>query len=275
MVTKRNLTPAVLRKRVIDMAFAGNSVHIGCAFSVIEILATIYSRFVRFPGNRVDDLERDFVILSKGHGVMAQYACLEKMGFLEAGAIDRYFADGTELHGLCEAVVPGCEVSTGSMGHGFPIAAGIAYGLRYQGKGDQRVFCVVGDGEMNEGTMWEAALFAGHHRLSRLVVIVDANGLQAMGKTSEIIDLEPLAEKFRSFGFETAECDGHDVRALTSILEGWVQSGEGKPKALIARTVKGKGVSFMEARNEWHYLRLKPEQRAAAVAELEGSSADA
>src|SRR5215213_990829 len=114
MVTKRNLTPAVLRKRVIDMAFAGNSVHIGCAFSIIEILTTIYSRFVRFPGNRVDDPARDFVILSKGHGVMAQYACLEQIGFLEAGAIDRYFADGTPLHGLCEAVVPGCEVSTGS-----------------------------------------------------------------------------------------------------------------------------------------------------------------
>jgi transketolase len=270
-----SLHPAALRKRVLNMAFAGNSVHIGCAFSLIEILAVLYSRFVRFPGNQVDHPERDFLILSKGHGVMAQYACLEQLGFLEAAAFDGYFSDGSALHGLCEAVVPGCEVSSGSMGHGFAIAAGIAYGLRYRGQSAQRVYCVVGDGEMNEGPMWEAALFAAHHRLNQLVVIVDANGLQAMGKTSDIIDLEPLVDKFCSFGFETAECDGHNIGSLQSILEGWTRSADGKPKALIARTIKGKGVSFMEGRNEWHYLRLKPEQTVAALAELEGAKVDA
>jgi transketolase len=273
---KSNLSPVILRKRILEMAFAGSSVHIACAYSLVELVSVLYSRFVRFPGDRVDDAGRDYLILSKGHGVMAQYVCLERLGFIEPRALDTYFSDGSPLHGLCEAAIPGCEVSTGSMGHGFGIAAGVAYGLRAQGRSSQRVYCIVGDGEMNEGSMWEAALFAAHHRLGQLVVIVDANGLQAMGKTSDIIGLEPLAEKFRSFGFETAECDGHDVTKLGKIFEGWASQGaEGNPKALVARTVKGKGVSFMEGRNEWHYLRLKPEQMTAAMAELERQGSDA
>jgi transketolase len=273
---KSNLSPVALRKRILEMAFAGSSVHIACAYSLVEILSVLYSRFVRFPGALVGDAGRDFLILSKGHGVMAQYACLERLGFIEPEALDTYFSDGSPLHGLCEATIPGCEVSTGSMGHGFGIAAGIAYGLRAQGRGSQRVYCIVGDGEMNEGSMWEAALFAAHHGLGQLTVIVDANGLQAMGKTSDIIGLEPLAEKFRSFGFETAECDGHDVARLGKAFDGWASQGpQGKPKALVARTIKGKGVSFMEGRNEWHYLRLNAEQKAAALAELEKVAADA
>jgi len=175
---------------------------------------------------------------------------------------------------LCESKIPGLEVSSGSLGHGLPIAVGMAYGLvKLHPKSDQKIYCVVGDGEMNEGTIWESLLFSGHHKLRNLTVIVDSNGFQAMGQTSEIIELKPLAEKFKAFGFIARECDGHDRDQLISNLEELNNNSSSKPRALIANTVKGKGVSFMENNNQWHYLRLTAEILSKALQEIESSHA--
>jgi transketolase len=162
--------------------------------------------------------------------------------------------------------VPGCEVTSGSLGHGLPIACGIAFGLKRKGS-DRRVYCIVGDGEMNEGPMWEALLFAAHQKLDNLVVIVDANQFQAMGRTEDVLALEPLPAKFEAFGCRTVECDGHDPAALGRALASLAEP-TGTPGAIVARTLKGHGVSFMAGDNRWHYTRLSDEIYNRALAEL-------
>lgn len=261
--------PRTLRRHIIDMALAGRSVHVGCAFSIVEILSVLYSSLLRYNPDDPGHPDRDYLVLSKGHGVMALYACMREIGWIGAQDVFAYLADGSRLHGLCEAGVPGCEVTSGSLGHGLPVAVGIALGLVRRGRAGQRVYCIVGDGEMNEGTMWESLLFAAHHRLANLVVIVDANGHQAMDATAHVIAMEPLAEKFRAFGFVTAECDGHDTASLEACLRSMTTGcGERRPRAVVARTVKGKGVGFMEGDNAWHYLRLDATTAARALPEL-------
>lgn len=210
--------------------------------------------------------DRDLLVLSKGHGVMALYACFCDLGWITDGDVRAYLGNGTRLRGLCESDVPGCEVSSGSLGHGLPVAVGMAYGLaRLQS--DRRVWCIVGDGEMNEGSMWEAMLFAAHHSLDKLTVIVDANGFQAMGRTDEVLSTEPLVAKFEAFGFAAVECDGHDLPALTAALTPH-DGPRHAPRAVIARTVKGRGLSFAADDNRWHYTRLDDATRAAALEEL-------
>jgi transketolase len=257
-----------IRRAVLSMAHAGATVHIACAFSLVEILAVLYRRHLRYPDNDPNGPLRDYLILSKGHGVMAQYACLREKGWIAQEALDRYFGDGTALKGLSDAHVPGCEVTAGSLGHGLPVGVGMALAARLA-RNDQMCYAIVGDGEMNEGTMWEALLFAAHRRLDNLVVIVDENGFQAMGRTAEVMGLGSLRDKFAAFGFEAVDVDGHDEAALDAALDALRASRDGRPKALVARTVKGKGVSFMEDDNRWHYTRLNPETYAAAMAELE------
>jgi transketolase len=265
------ISPSALRKTVLQMAFDGNTVHIACAFSLIEILSVLYSKHVRVSDHDPEHPDRDYLILSKGHGVMAMYACFKEYGWLPESAFRDYFKDGSLLAGLAEGRVPRLEVTSGSLGHGLPIAAGIAFGLKRQKRFDQKIFCIIGDGEMNEGSVWESLLFAAHHKLNNLIVIVDANGFQAMGETRKVINLESMGDKFKSFGHETQECDGHDVNALDAALRALtVDNHDERPKALVARTVKGKGVSFMESRNEWHYSRLDPDSLARALAELSG-----
>lgn len=260
--------PRVLRRTVLDMAYAGSTVHIGCAFSLIELLAVLYRDYLRYPGNDPASPERDYLVLSKGHGVMAQYACMHEKGWLSREDLARYFADGTHLKGLADSRLPGIEATTGSLGHGFSVAVGLALGARLRGT-DQRVFAVVGDGELNEGPIWEGALFAAHHQLRNLVMIVDENGFQAMGRTREILRLDDLPGKLASFGFEAVSVDGHSQEAIGQALATLLESTSDAPKALIARTVKGKGVSFMEDDNRWHYTRLDPETYRQAVAEVE------
>jgi transketolase len=248
------------------MAWKGQSVHVACAFSLIEIVSVLYSQFLRLDRLNPNAIDRDYLVLSKGHGVMAMYACFYELGWLGDRDLDNYFGDGTLLRGLCESDVPGCEVTSGSLGHGLPIATGIAYGLKRNGR-SQRVYCVVGDGEMNEGSMWESLLFAAHHKMDNLTVVVDANQFQAMGRTEDVLGLEPLLAKFQSFGWNAMECDGHDV-ALLEIAFQELASRPGKPAALIARTIKGHGVSFMAGDNSWHYRRLTEDIYNQAVAEL-------
>lgn len=264
--------PRVLRKTVLDMAYAGSTVHIGCAFSLIELLAVLYRDYLRYPGNDPASPERDYLVLSKGHGVMAQYACMHEKGWLSRDDLARYFADGTDLKGLADSRLAGVEATTGSLGHGFSVAVGLALGARLRGT-DQRVYAVVGDGELNEGPIWEGTLFAAHHQLRNLVMIVDENGFQAMGRTREIVRLDDLPGKLTSFGFEAVSVDGHSQEAIGQALASLLESPSDAPKALIARTVKGKGVSFMEDDNRWHYTRLDSETYRLALAEVEGSTA--
>lgn len=262
----KQFSPNRLRQRILRMAYRGQSVHVACAFSLVELCSVLYSQFVRYPTGRPDDPDRDYLILSKGHGVMALYACFRELGWLTDSDLDAYFQDGTPLRGLCEADVPGCEVTSGSLGHGLPIATGIAFGIKRK-RTRRHVFCIVGDGEMNEGPMWEAMLFASHQRLDNLTVIVDANQFQAMGRTDDILTLEPLAAKFAAFGFETRECDGHNVSEIEETLATLLAT-RGRPTAVIARTTKGYGVSFMAADNRWHYTRLTEDTYNRAMKEL-------
>lgn len=260
--------PRKLRRTVLEMAYAGSTVHIGCAFSLIEILAVLYRNHLRYPGNDPQAVARDYLVLSKGHGVMAQYACLHEKGWLQKSDLDNYFGDGTRLKGLSDGHVPGCEVTSGSLGHGLSVGVGMALAAKLA-KTDQYCYAIVGDGEMNEGTMWEAMLFATHWSLDNLIVIVDENGFQAMGKTSEVMKLGSLQDKFSAFGFEAITVDGHDETAIENAMEQLKANKNGMPKVIVARTVKGKGVSFMEHQNIWHYTRLTEDSFGAAMAELE------
>jgi transketolase len=259
--------PRSLRRTILRMARAGSSVHIACAFSLVELLAVLYRRHLR-PGSGGPHGEgRDYLVLSKGHGVMAQYAILHELGWLKDGDLDHYFGDGTRLKGLSDAHVPGLEVSSGSLGHGLSVGVGLALAAKRAGT-NQRCYAIVGDGEANEGSIWEALLFAAHFRLDNLTTIIDANGFQAMGSTQEVMDLGNIAAKLTSFGMETREVDGHNEAEIDTALTELAAAPAGKPRALVAHTIKGQGVSFMAADNRWHYTRLTAETYSQAMAEL-------
>jgi len=263
-VSDTRFAPARLRRTVLEMAHAGSTVHIGCAFSIIELVSVLYRNHLRYPGNDPRAEGRDYLVLSKGHGVMAQYACMHELGWLNDSHIKGYFADGSELKGLSDSRIAGLEVTSGSLGHGFSVGVGIAMGLQRKGT-DQKIYAIVGDGELNEGPIWEGALVAAHHRIDNLMLIVDKNGFQAMGTTDDVLALGDLSAKFNSFGFETLEIDGHDESAVDAAIRQLWGTGSGKPKALIARTVKGKGVPFMESDNRWHYTRLNEQTFTEAI----------
>ena len=265
----KKFEPGSLRKTVLDMAFAGSTVHIGCAFSIIELLAVLYRSYLRYPDNNPNAPTRDYLVLSKGHGVMAQYACMRELGWLGEEDIQHYFADGTKLKGLSDSRVDGLEVTSGSLGHGLSVGVGLALAAKLKGT-DQKVYAVVGDGEINEGPIWEAALFSAHHDLDNLILIVDQNGFQAMGATDEIIRLGDLQAKFEAFGFQAMTIDGHNQPQIEQAVAQLLASPRPSPKAIIAHTVKGKGVSFMENNNAWHYTRLDAETYAQALAEVRG-----
>ena len=262
----------MLRTTVLSMAYAGSSVHIGCAFSIIELLAVLYRNFLRYPGNDPRAPNRDYLVLSKGHGVMAQYACMRELGWLKEEAFSSYFSDGSNLKGLSDSHVPGLEVTSGSLGHGFSVGVGLAMGARLRGT-DQKTYALVGDGEINEGPIWEGALFAAHHDLNNFMLIVDENGFQAMGKTQAVLKLGSVQSKFESFGFEAVTVDGHDEAAINNAVTQLWDSNLNSPKALIAKTVKGKGVPFMEHNNAWHYTRLDSETYAKALSAVALSAA--
>ena len=264
--------PRILRRLVVDMASAGNAVHLGCAFSITEIIASLYGKQMRYAPETPDDPLRDYLVLSKGHGVMAQYAALYQLGWLNRADIDNYFHDGSRLKGLSDAHVPGCEVTAGSLGHGLSVGVGLALAAKRKGTG-QRCFAIVGDGEINEGPIWEAMLFAAHAKLSNLMVIVDANGFQAMGPTDDIMNLGNIKAKFAAFDFDVENVDGHDMAALEATMTALLAKDNGRPKAIVAKTVKGKGVSYMENVNAWHYLRLNDDLRRQAIEEITGAAA--
>lgn len=258
-----------LRRLVVDALAGGGRGHIGSSLSLIEILRVLYDDVLR---HRPDDPawpERDRCILSKGHGCLALYALLADKGYFPTEALKDFCRHASFLGGHPEASkIPGVEASTGALGHGLSIGVGMALAQR-MARRDSRVFVIMGDGEINEGSVWEAALSAAKHRLSNMTAIIDYNKIQSAGPTAEILELEPLADKWRAFGFEVAEADGHDVPALAALL-GRLAAGD-KPTALIAHTVKGKGVPFAEHDPEWHHKAKVPASLAADLyAALEG-----
>lgn len=255
-----------MRRIILDQSRRANVGHIGSALSVADILAALYGGILRIES--LDDLERDRFILSKGHAALALYAALHLAGFLSEELLDTYCGDGSLLGVHPENELAGVDFSTGSLGHGLSMGAGAALGARLQ-RSARRVFVLASDAELNEGSSWEAMMFAAHHRLSNLVAIVDVNGQQALGYTADVLSLEPLAERFRAFGCDVVEIDGHDPKAIADTVAELDCRSEGAPHVLIARTTFGKGVSFMEGRIHWHYWPMSEDEYRRATAELE------
>lgn len=261
--------PTRLRRTILEMAYRGSTVHIPSAFSIVELLAVLYRKYLRYPGDTPSADGRDYLVLSKGHGVMAQYACLFERGWIGENEVSAYFSDGSVLKGLSETAVAGMEVNSGSLGHGFSVGVGLSLAAKLKGT-NQRTYVVVGDGELNEGPIWEAAMFSAHHELGNLMLIVDENGFQAMGPTQEVIGLGAIRDKFACFGFHSVDVAGHDQEAIDMAIAQLWDDHSKAPKALVAHTIKGKGVSFMEGDNTWHYTRLNRETYERAVNELGG-----
>jgi len=261
-----NLAKAI-RKRALRMVHRAKSSHIGSCLSAADILAVLYGKVLRVDPTRPDWPERDRFILSKGHAASALYAVLAERGFFPVDLLDTYCEDGSRLVGHVTSGVPGVEVSTGSLGHGLPVACGMALAAKRR-KLPWRVFALLSDGELDEGSNWEAILFAPHHKLDNLTAIVDYNKIQSFGSVKEVLDLDPLPEKWRAFRWAVREIDGHDLRQIEEVLTR-LPLEAGKPSVVIAHTVKGKGVSFMEGQLAWHYKSPTDEQLAQALAELE------
>jgi transketolase len=248
-----------LRSLVVRGLVGGNRGHVGSSMSLIEILRVLYDDVLRYDATTPDWPARDRCILSKGHGCLALYALLADKGFIKADELDKFCHVDGMLGGHPErGKVPGVEASTGALGHGLSIGVGMALAARMQ-KRDSRVFVVMGDGEINEGSVWEAALCAGKHGLSNLTAIVDYNKIQSAGLTSEIQNLEPLLDKWTSFGFQSIDVNGHDVAALTELFHRLPLNGD-KPTAIVCHTIKGKGIGFAEGDPKWHHQsNFKPQ----------------
>jgi len=256
-----------IRRKIIRMAAKSRASHIGSALSAVDILVALYFSEMRVNPEEPEHLERDRFILSKGHGCSALYATLAMKGFFKEDILETYCIDSGKLPGHATLhCVHGVEASTGSLGHGLPIGIGMALAARIDGQ-KYRTFVLMSDGECDEGSVWEAAMFAGHNKLDNLVAIIDYNKLQAFGYTKEVLDLEPLSKKWESFGWAAKEVDGHDIATMCKLFAK-VPFENGKPSVVIAHTVKGKGVSFMEGKLEWHYKSLKPEEEKKVLEEL-------
>jgi transketolase len=261
-----------LRRLVIRALDGGGRGHIGSSMSLVEIFRVLFDDVLRYrPAEPLWD-GRDRCILSKGHGCLALYAILADKGYFPVEELDRFCRRDSILGGHPErGKIPGVEASTGALGHGLSVAMGIAMGLRMR-RQDSRVFAVLGDGEINEGSNWEAAMSAHKHRLATLTAIIDYNKVQSAGPTAEILDLEPLADKWRAFGFAVVEVDGHDVGALRRCMLD-LPALPDRPTAVICHTVKGKGIPFAENDANWHHKSsIKKDVIAKMYAALGGAA---
>ena len=271
-ITEARDAPALalrLRRHVVRMTSLGGSAHVGSALSMADIIAVLFGEVMRLRPDAPDWAGRDRFILSKGHAGACVYAALAERGFFPVSHLDRHYQNGSTLSGhVSHKGVPGVEFSTGSLGHGLGVGAGMAMQLRRL-DGDQRVFVVLSDGEMDEGSNWEAILFAAHHGLTNLTAVVDYNKIQSLAPVAQTLALEPFADKWRAFGWTVRETDGHDHGALIETLT--AAPGDGRPTCVIAHTTKGKGVSFMEDTVLWHYRSPQGEELAAALKELDAA----
>ena len=238
-----------VRIHAVKMVNKGGSSHIGSVLSVVDILAVLYGKVMQYRSNNPKWDGRDRFILSKGHAGAGVYAILAECGFFDIVELDKHYQDGSIFSGhVSHKGVPGVELSTGSLGHGLPVASGMALAAKIDKK-THKVFVVMSDGELDEGSNWEAFMFAAHHGLNNLTAVIDRNKLQSMKTTEETLSLEPLRDKLIAFGWNVIEVDGHNHNELFSAID----SDTKKPKVIIANTIKGKGVSFMENEISWHY----------------------
>jgi transketolase len=256
-----------IRVQAVRMVHRARSSHVGGILSAADILAVLYHSVLRVDPRQPDWPERDRFVMSKGHAAAAVYAALALRGFFPLSQLETFYQNGSKLAGHVTAGVPGVEVSTGSLGHGLPIACGLALAGKRDGVAT-RVFSLLSDGECDEGSTWEAVLFASHHRLHNLVAIVDYNKSQGLGRVSDVLSVEPFADKWRAFGWAVEEIDGHDCSAIERALQPGPPSDAAAPACVIAHTIKGKGVSFMEDRLVWHYRPPSEEEMALAIQEL-------
>jgi len=257
-----------IRGRIVENSHKTQTPHLGSCLSCVDVLVAAYYRALRIDPSKPRDPARDRFILSKGHGAPALFQVLALKGFYPVESLSTYGEDGSVFaeHPPTPDYLPGIEAATGSLGHGLPMGVGMALAARIQGH-DYKVYALLSDGECNEGSTWEAAMFAAAQKIDRVCVIVDFNKWQATGRSREVLALDPLADKWRAFGWTAYEVDGHNMQALVDLLER-VPDGSGRPVAIVAHTVKGKGVSFMEDDNNWHYRIPTADEVAIAKKEL-------
>ena len=254
-----------IRQIILDQSKRAHVGHIGSALSVADILAALYGDILRIDDP--DDRDRDRFVLSKGHAALALYAALYLKGWVQDSDLDSYCADASLLGVHPEHALRGVDFSTGSLGHGLSLGAGAALAARLHSS-SRRVYVLVSDAECNEGSLWEAVMFAAQHRLANLTAIIDLNGQQALGYTHQVLDLANMAERWRAFGWDTHEVDGHDRAAMAGTIAD-LETADGPPHVLVARTTFGKGVSYMEGRIAWHYLPMSDADHQQALRELE------
>ena len=254
-----------VRGKVLDLTYSAKVAHLASSLSSVDILAVLFWKILNIEPKNPNWEERDRFILSKGHAAMALYSTLAYRGFMQEDILNTFGKPGTILAEHPDRGVPGVETATGSLGHGLSVGIGMALAARIQKK-NHRVFVLMSDGECNEGSVWEAAMFAPAQKLDKVTAIIDFNKWQATGRSTEILALEPLAEKWKAFGWSTHEVDGNNIKELFNILKN-IPDGSGKPVAIIAHTVKGKGISFMEDDNNWHYK--VPDEKELEMAKKE------
>lgn len=250
-----------IRRTIIEQSFRANVGHIGSALSIADLVAAVLGG----PASVDGGADRDRIVLSKGHAALALYAALHLRGQLEEGAIETYCADGTLLGVHPEHGLDGVDFCTGSLGQGLSLGAGAALAAKRQGS-SRRVYVIMSDAELNEGSVWEAAMFSAQHQLDNLTLLIDLNGQQALGYTRDVIDLGAVEDKLSEFGWAAEVVGGHDHEALGAALE---PAGEGRPRAIVAKTTFGYGVPFMESQIKWHYLPLDQDTYTEALAELD------
>lgn len=255
-----------IRCMSLQMVHDAKASHLAGALSIADILAVLYGKIMNYDINDCKWEGRDKLVYSKGHDCSSLYACLALAGFFPVSKLQEYGQQGTKFISHVSAEIPGIELSTGSLGHGLPVACGLAYAAKLKGNAN-RVFCIVGDGEMEEGSNWEALNFAAQHKLDNLCLIIDYNKMQAMGFVKNIMDLSPLKGKIESFNWRVVEIDGNDLTQISDSLESF-KTNNGKPFAIVANTIKGKGVSFMENELKWHYSYPDDEALAKALKEV-------
>ncbi|MCL4374594.1 transketolase [Patescibacteria group bacterium] len=264
-VAKIKAVAREIRKHVIEMAYNAGGAHIGCSLSVVDVLACLYFNTLNIKPKLPHWKERDYFILSKGHACSALYATLAERGFFSPALLKRYMKNGSPIAGhVTLDSLPGIEATTGSLGHGLSLGTGIALSLKNDNK-NSKVYVLVGDGEMEEGSVWEAVMFGGHNKINRLILIIDNNDLQIIGKSTAIMHSHPFEEKLESFGWKTVSINGHNIN---EIIDACKQTGREKPLAIIAKTIKGKGISFMENKLEWHGKSLTRDDYEKAIGEL-------
>lgn len=264
-----------VRKLIIDSVFLAGSGHPGGSLSAVELVETLYSKYLKFDPKNPKWDQRDYFVLSKGHAAPLMYSILAKHGFFDEEELKTLRKLGSRLQGHPDALrLPGIEVSTGSLGQGFGVAAGIALGLKSVGK-ENRVYALLGDGEIQEGTVWETAMAAAHFKLKNLCAIIDYNKFQIDGKVADVMNVAPIKEKFESFGWQAIEINGHNLDEISYAYQfflNFLENVQQKPTAIIAHTVKGKGISFMENTEQWHGKAPKNEEYDKAKNELTGGA---